>query len=189
MPPVRTFIAVDVDPQVRRRAEDMIRQLASSGASAKWVEPEQMHVTLKFLGDVEQGELHRVAGAVETAAAGLPPFEVAFGGAGAFPSIQRPRTLWLGVAEGAEPIALLQERIERELEKLGFPKENRRFHAHLTLGRIRGRGPERALTDALTTAADFDAGPSIIDRVITFSSSLSRHGPKYEPIATVELEP
>ena len=185
---IRTFVAVEMDAAVREMAAELSRELASAGADVKWVDAENMHLTLKFLGEVDSREVHEVCRAVESAAASQAPFRLDLCGAGAFPTIHRPRTLWLGCGPGSEPLAALAERIEAELHKLGYPREGRRFHPHLTLGRIRrGKAGLARLAELLAEHADFEAGRSRVDEVVVFSSQLDRGGPTYNPLGRAKL--
>ncbi|HEY4233462.1 MAG TPA: RNA 2',3'-cyclic phosphodiesterase, partial [Lacipirellulaceae bacterium] len=112
----RTFIAVPLAPDICRRALDVIRQLQAVAGDVKWVDSDHMHWTLQFLGDVKDLELPAVCDAVAAAVAELEPFDLEVVGAGAFPSADRPRTLWLGAGEGTNEICTLQSAIELGLE-------------------------------------------------------------------------
>lgn len=185
---IRTFVAVELADAVCVRASELIERLRTSGANLKWVERDRMHITLKFLGDVDEREVHEVCRSVSDAAREVPAFSLHCGGAAAFPDVERPRTPWLGVVAGSQQLSLLQESIEQSLFQLGYPKEARRFHPHLTLGRLRGGGqglPE--LTQRLKKFADFDAGISIVDEVVVMSSFLESGGPTYLPLARIQL--
>jgi 2'-5' RNA ligase len=189
MNPLRTFIAVEISPEVRSSALRLIERLRASQAKVKWIEAENLHFTLKFLGDVAAEQINDVCRAVEEAASPFTPFELVTKGCGAFPSPARPRTVWLGVEEGSEPMELLVQAIERTLEQLGFAREHRRFTPHLTLGRVR-EGPAAGLmqlAELIAKHADFDAGSMIVDEVTVFSSTLGRGGSKYEALARIDL--
>ena len=137
---LRTFAAVEITGPIRARAEELIAALDGTTADVKWVEPHNLHLTLKFLGDVHQREIVAVCQAVAQGAAEVEPFEVEVRGAGAFPNAARPRTVWLGVTAGAEPMVVLHDRVEADLAELGYREEHRRFQTHLTIGRVRGAG-------------------------------------------------
>lgn len=186
---VRTFVAVEMSPEVRAKAHQLIARLAATSAKVKWVDPRDMHLTLKFLGDVDMLEIPRVCQAVEAAVRDLPPFDVQVQGAGAFPEPSRPRTLWLGVRQGAEELAILHDCLEQALAPLGFRREPRRFHPHLTLGRVRSVPPGGAgdLAGLLAQHRDDFAGASDVSEVVVYSSELRRDGPKYEVLSTAEL--
>src|SRR5688572_5973364 len=117
MPRLRTFIAVEMSPTVIGRAQQLIRELQTSGAEVNWVKPAQMHLTLKFLGDVPDTETPDICRVVAAAAKTVEPFEVLCRGAGAFPDIDNPKTIWLGFTQGTEELIELQTAIEDALKK------------------------------------------------------------------------
>lgn len=185
---IRTFIAVQLDSVLRQRAVEIIRTLQAVPGDVKWVEPENLHFTLKFLGDVESREIHKVCQLAEQAVADLVPFEFEVHGAGAFPSLSRPRTFWLGARQGHEEMVVLAERLENALLKLGFRRETRRFQPHLTIGRLRQGGRTSPdLVPLLQQNADVDVGLMSVDEILVFSSVLGRTGPTYEVLARVPL--
>jgi 2'-5' RNA ligase len=185
---IRTFIAVDVSEAVRRRAARLIELLRAGGGEVKWVEPQNMHLTLQFLGDVAQADVPPVCQAVERAVAGFPPCQISLLGAGAFPHPGRPSTIWIGVAEGAKELAAVQRAVQRALKPLGFPPERRAFHPHLTIGRIRRAGPAaHGLSQSLREQQSFDAGSTTIDQVVVYASYLDRAGPTYQAMSRITL--
>jgi 2'-5' RNA ligase len=185
---LRTFVAVEASAAVRRRAAELIEGLASSGAGVKWVEPGGLHLTLKFLGDVGTGDVAGVCQAVNQAAAECPAFELEIRGVGAFPSPRRPRTIWLGTTQGREALAELARRIDKALEKLGYPREGRPFQGHLTIGRVRHGGPEMAELERRLRELDHaEVGRMTVEEVVVFSSDLRPTGPVYTPLGRTAL--
>lgn len=186
---LRTFVAVEIPFEVRDRARRLIDQLAVTSANVKWVEPEHMHWTLKFLGDVGILETPAICEAVARAVEPLAPFDIEACGAGAFPDVDRPRTVWIGTGEGSEQMIELHDAIEHELSKLGYRAENRRFRPHLTIGRVR-QSPTGIdeLGELLRQNADFSSGLSTVYEVVVFSSQLSARGPTYDPLCHAELK-
>ena len=187
--PLRTFIAVESTPGMRDRACDLIGKLSATSASVRWVEPEQMHWTLAFLGDVRMDDVPGVCRAVQRGAKSVAPFALHAQGAGAFPNAERPRTIWLGTSEGSDEMIALHDAIEAELEKIGFRGERRRFRPHLTLGRVRRSPPHEVsqLGELVEQYASFDAGSMHIDEVIVFSSRLTPRGPTYDELGRAAL--
>ncbi len=185
---VRTFVAVEIDEAVRRRATGLVETLRTSVEGVSWVAPENLHLTLKFLGDVKEEDLAAVCEAVTKAAAGAAPFDLAIRTLGAFPRIDRPNNVWLGGGEGSDALADLAERVERALKPLGFPREGRAFEPHLTLGRVRrgGRAPA-ALVRLLRENAGFEAGRCRIGQIVVFSSQLTPKGAVYTPLCRAPL--
>ena len=190
MPRIRTFIAVELSPRVMKRAGDLIDKLRVSSAQVNWAKTQQMHLTLKFLGDVADTETPDICRVVADVAKGFEPFEITLRGAGAYPTTDRPRTLWIGIEDGAETLCELQAAIEIELKaKLGFPKEARRFQPHLTIGRVKHEPPaaQGELAALLERHAHFDADLSVIDEVVVFASFLGRGGASHEALGRGEL--
>jgi 2'-5' RNA ligase len=186
---IRTFVAVEVPPEVKERAQRLIGLLRGADAKVKWVEPEAMHWTLKFLGDVDIRETPKICEAVARAVEPFAPFDIDMCGAGAFPDVHRPRTVWIGTGEGTDQMVELHDRIEAELAKLGYRPEGRRFRPHLTIGRVRAshQGIDE-LGRLIGEHADFQGGLSTVFEVVVFSSELGREGPTHEPLGHAELK-
>ncbi len=185
---VRTFVAVETSGAVRQKAAELIDILSATGAKVSWTKPHNLHLTLKFLDEVRWNDIADVTRAVEQAAQSIEPFEQEIRGAGAFPSASRPRTLWLGTAAGSESLAALHAALEKALKPIGFPKEHRRFAAHLTLGRVRDAGPGAyELGPLIKQHADFPAGRFTVEELVIFSSELTPQGPIYEAMGRAEL--
>jgi 2'-5' RNA ligase len=147
-----------------------------------------MHLTIKFLGDVKTADIPAVCGAVAEAVRESKPFEFEVRGAGAFPRPQRPSVLWMGSGQGAEQMIALAEGIEAALKKLGFPREHRPFTPHLTLGRIRRPGAALAeLARLIQHNADFQAGRTMVNGVVVFSSDLRPTGAVYTVLGRAAL--
>lgn len=187
---VRTFVAVELPPEVRSRACQLIETLRKeSDAPVRWVGPEQLHWTLKFLGDVDMLEIPDVCRRLSRAVAPLAAFDVSACGVGAFPDIHHPRTVWLGMRDGVEPMIQLHAAVEEALGDLGFRQEQRRFRPHITLGRVRGGvGSEsHEFAQRLKEQADFEAGISTVFEITIFASELTPKGPIYNPLGHAEL--
>ncbi|MDD4268317.1 MAG: RNA 2',3'-cyclic phosphodiesterase [Pirellulales bacterium] len=185
---VRTFIAVEIDPQVRRAAADLVGRLSACRAGVKWVVADHLHLTLKFLGDVDIRDIAEVGRAVQAAASTAAAFDCTVAGTGAFPTLQRPRTVWLGVTEGADRLIALQDQIDRALKKIGYPAESRSFKPHLTIGRVKRPSRELAeLTALLNEHADLQVGRTNVDHVTVFASELAPEGPTYHVLAAAPL--
>ncbi|MDX1944827.1 MAG: RNA 2',3'-cyclic phosphodiesterase [Pirellulaceae bacterium] len=190
MPRIRTFVAVELSPQVKARAKELIGKLRGAAATVNWVRPEEMHLTLKFLGDVPDTDTPDICRVVAAAVADFEPFEIVCRGAGAFPTAEHPRTLWIGIRDGAEELTRLQGAIDDALKReLGFAREPRRFQPHLTIGRVKHEPPEAAgeLARLVAEQAEFDGDLAAIDEVVVFASYLDRRGPRHEALATAGL--
>lgn len=219
---VRAFIAIEISGGVRASARKAIKPLKAAFPDVKWVDDENFHVTLKFLGpNVPTTELHRLIEAVERACRNFEQFDLIFEGLGAFPNPSNPRTIWIGVTDGVDELRRLAKRVDEELEALGYPVESREFSPHLTVGRTRQRdrggkavyeegeftrrtdvraassrhvGPAEeaqenyaTLTRMIYDRSNVFLGSSPVDSVVIYSSELERGGPKYEPLAVIDL--
>jgi 2'-5' RNA ligase len=184
---LRTFIAVVATDEIRRAAAKLASLLQSAASDVKWVEPENLHWTLQFLGDVEQLEIPALCAAVAAAALEIDCFDLEARGAGAFPGPDRPRTLWLGAGGGAQAMVALHSALQRKLDKLGYRAEHRRFVPHLTLGRAGRNSPPRPLIRELAGLSEFDGGSMLVDEVTVFASKLTPEGPRYDLLARAPL--
>jgi len=186
---IRTFIAVETSPAVRRRAADLQTKLRESQVNATWTDPENMHVTLQFLGDVDDTLIPEVCKRVEAVVTPFAPFFVDFSKAGAFPAIDRPRTVWIGVDQGTQELVDLQFAIQESLVEMRFPRERRTFRPHLTLARVREGGRRQSrLAELLAHYRDFKAESCDVAEVLIFGSFLDRSGPTYQVMGRASLE-
>jgi RNA 2',3'-cyclic 3'-phosphodiesterase len=183
----RTFIAVSASPEIRRAAQKLADTLRPVAGDVKWVEPDNLHWTLQFLGEIEQLEIPAVCNAVSAAVRELESFDLEARGAGAFPSADRPRTLWLGAGAGAQAMVALHAGIQKKLDRLGYRGEHRRFVPHITLGRAGRKGQPRSLIRELSNLAEFDGGSMLVDEVTVYASTLGPDGPTYDPLCRVPL--
>ena len=184
----RTFIGVDIGDAIRANTAALIKDLSKTGAAVKWVAPESMHVTLLFLGEVDDRELHAVCKAVKEVAAGEPPFPLRVSGVGAFPTPRRPKILWVGITEGVEPLRRLYAALEERMLDLGcYRKEERGYTPHLTLGRAKGDADANALAPEIPKRSAWEGGRFAVDEVLVFSSELARDGPVYTVIGRAPL--
>ncbi len=178
---VRAFFAIGLDGALRGGAAALARDLAArpGGDGVRWVAPETLHLTLRFLGNVATGEIAPLAERARAGLAACAPFELTLGAPTAFPSPRRPKVIALP-AEPENALAELAARLERAAVESGLPPEERRFHAHLTLGRVRARR-----IPALDAAAP--AGALAVREVVLFRSDLARDGAHYTPLAALAL--
>lgn len=186
---VRTFVAIEVGAAVQSRALQLIDRLRSTECQVNWVERKNLHLTLKFLGDVPTLEMAAVCRTVVKVAAQIAPLEIAIVGAGAFPQVRRPRVVWLGVGEGSDPLRALHQAIDEALRPLGHRGDSRPFKPHLTLGYVRdGSAMAGSLTDSIVQAAAFDAGTTEVTEVVVMASHPDAGGPRYELLARCPLK-
>ena len=183
----RVFVAVPLSDSLRGAVRDLQQQMEAAGAVARWTRPEQLHFTLRFLGEIPPSQVARVKVATREAATGAAPFPISLRGLGAFPSFQRPQVIWIGVADGREPLQALADGLGEALGKQRFPTEPRPFRPHLTLARVRSTRNWCELVRALGDLKDADVGGQEVDRLIVFESHLSPKGPSYTPLEEVAL--
>jgi len=185
---VRSFIAVDPGAEVRKRAVALQQQLAKVGAAVKWADPAGMHVTLLFLGEIDDRDIVPVCRAMTAAAGGEAPFALRVSGVGAFPTVRRPKVIWGGVTDGADPLRRMYGRLEASLLDLGiYRKEERGYAPHLTLGRVKGEADGQALAPELTSRLAWDGGRGMVNEVALFSSEIRRGDPEYTILGRTEL--
>lgn len=184
---VRVFIAVPLDPKLRDAAAGLRRHLCSTADVLRWVPPGNLHFTLKFLGEIAEGRLAKVANAVREAARRTRPFTITLAGAGAFPSVRRPQVVWVGVSEGSDTLVALSRDLDGALHRMKFPRERRPFRPHLTVARARQGGPLPDLSGALSDVGAFVVGSQAVDAVVVMESQLHPSGATYRPIEEVGL--
>jgi 2'-5' RNA ligase len=189
---IRAFIAVELPSGLKNELAELETQLKkASPPVVKWVDPNSIHVTLKFLGEISEDSIEELMLAIEETAQGILPFQLEVRGVGAFPNLERPQVLWTGVKGELEKIAQLQKRIESNTEQLGSPRESRAFSPHLTLGRVRDEaGPnERRRLGKLLADTTFTALHNIdVDAVNLMKSQLTPGGAIYSCIGSVKLK-
>jgi 2'-5' RNA ligase len=180
----RGFIAVDIP---RSAALDQLAaDLRKASPSLKVVATDQLHLTVKFLGDTDEGIIPGIVAAIREATSGVQPFEIRVRGTGAFPSLSRMNVVWVGV-EGAEPLAKIAEALEISLESLGFPRERRSWKAHVTLARVKGSRDLEPVRGILESHATDLFGTSTVDVVHLKKSVLTPQGARYTIVESVGL--
>ena len=185
--PIRTFIAVKLPDDVIEGLREVQTSLKREGLDIKWVRPENIHLTLKFLGDIQASAVEGVGSALKSAAAEFPPLTLSAAGLGAFPSVKRPRVLWAGVGGDREVLARLHARIEQALSELGIEKENKTFKGHLTLGRIKGRVDPDLMIDAVGKYAHMASRGFVADTLYLIKSELKPSGPVYTDLVSARM--
>ena len=184
---VRTFIAFDLPEILKNHIRSVQDRCREFDAAVRWVRPEGVHLTLKFLGDVEEETLPGICSAVERTSADLIECSVRTGDVGAFPNMNRPRVFWLGIKGMPEEVVDFAGNLDRALGKLGFERDGRKLKPHLTLGRVKGRANIGNLTDFLGKA-DFEELDFKLDTVSVIKSELLPGGARYETLKSVNLK-
>jgi len=180
---MRSFVAIEIDPKVRRRLAEAQRKIRYVNAKIGWVAPQNFHLTLKFLGETTEDQRDAVQSVLQTAAQEFEPIEMEMRGLGQF-----PRVIWAGMLGEIKGLARMARRLDDELAKLGFAREAREFKAHLTLGRIKRIGDREGLTKAIASFRDETFGAVRVDAVHLFQSTLTPNGSIYTKLFTVPLK-
>jgi 2'-5' RNA ligase len=186
---LRTFVAVDLGKALRARLVSLQENLARAGAEVKWVEVENLHITLLFLGEVDERELPALCRAVSVVCGRHERFPLGIETVGSFPNPRRPRVVWAGVGEGGPELIALHSALEPPLLELGcYRREERSFTPHVTLGRVKSDGSADALAAILAKKANWNAGTEVeVQEVLVLSSQLTPKGPEYTILSRGKL--
>ena len=185
---LRLFYAIELPAAVRARAYDHLKQLRAHAPTVKvsWEREEKLHITLKFLGKTEPARVSALTEAAR-AATNVAPFELTLAGAGGFPSVHKPRVLWLGITDLQGQLARLHEHLEAECAPLGFPPEPRPFHAHVTIARFRTADATARHLAHYHRQLGFAPLPFTAHEIILMRSDLTPKGSQYTPLARIEF--
>jgi len=184
---IRAFIAIKLPDDVIERLREAQTYLKHEGLDIKWVRPENIHLTLKFLGDIRQTDVDAVGKALTSATAPFAPLTLSASGLGAFPSVKRPRVIWSGLRGDLEVLARLHARLEEELSALGMEKESKAFKGHLTLGRIKGKVNPDVMIDAFSKYGHMTSRGFVADTLYLIKSDLKPSGPVYTDLISVRM--
>ncbi len=183
---MRCFIALELNDAIKdqlQAAQDLFKNI---GGRVGWTTRNQMHLTIKFLGETAEELIPEIVDQLQHVADAVHPFEFVVEKLGAFPPRGQPRILWAGI-RSCEPLHQLQKLIEEKISPLGFPPEKRDFAPHLTLGRVREPVDTRRCRDLLAQSTNFLAGTQSVNRIVLFSSTLKPSGAEYTPLAEIPL--
>lgn len=187
---LRTFIAIELPEGIRSRLGELIRQLKPvTSGTVKWVDPNSIHLTLKFLGDTPVEQIDPLVLALQSSCKAISAFDLVVEGKGMFPNPARPRVFWVGIRK-SDPLILLQKNVDQSTQRLGFPGENRPFSGHLTLGRSAPSAtPEeiRAVSVAFSRLEVGILGTVPVNQVILYRSDLFPTGAVYTALGTGRL--
>jgi RNA 2',3'-cyclic 3'-phosphodiesterase len=184
MPNLRLFVALPTPGPIRASMGELVSRLRDSQAEVKWDTPDKFHCTLKFLGNTPEPRVSLLAEDLANIARQSPPLQIIYRTIGAFPALRDPRVIWLGLQEDSGALADLQQRIENAMRALGFPKEDRAFHPHVTLGRVKGR-----LSDLITRleSVTFESKTAVIADLELIRSDLRPTGSVYTTVRSFPL--
>ncbi len=184
---IRSFIAIQVQSPAIEAVSQIIRTLQSRIRKVKWVNPAQAHLTVKFLGDIDNRDIPSICRCLEDACCGIAPFTIPLGGVGTFPARGRPRIVWLGVGHQVEPLRLIHERLDQSLQQFGVRREGRLFRPHITIGRPSNDVDVEGLTSILANMQSEVIAEMEVDECHLVASYLDRQGPTHELMHTVSL--
>jgi RNA 2',3'-cyclic 3'-phosphodiesterase len=183
---MRLFIAVPIPQAVTTHLADVIRALRKPDDGIKWVEPHNIHLTIRFLGETSENLVPAIRTEMLAVADSIQRFDCKLGGVEAFPNLHRPRVIWVGLDGGTNALIRAAAQLELRMRSLGFAPEAKPFKPHLTIGRVReGAPPVTITTDKISLIKPVE--PVRLDRMILFQSTLTPQGPNYKPLFTAEF--
>lgn len=185
--PLRVFCAVDVGGEAATLARWLCRRFRDCGIEGRWSDPDRLHVTVWFFGDVMPADIPLLGAAMDRVGAASAPFSLSVGGVGGFPDTARPRTVWLGVREGARELTAIHRALAAELSPLGYLPEERGFRPHVTLGRLRDRASTARLAAEFARLVEVGAGSDGVGTLALLKSVSGRDGPRYETLHEARL--
>jgi len=185
---MRCFISVELPEEIKQKMQAVVNKLKAAEAEVKWVEAQNVHLTLKFLGWVEEKDLENLVSITEGVVKGFKGFQVRFEGLGTFPEGRSPRVVWVGAVSGQEEMKKIAGSLEKELAQAGFRSEEREFKSHATLGRVKGKQNMDKLKEKIAEFKDKVFGECFIDSVHIMKSTLTRKGPTYEVYKKIFLK-
>lgn len=186
---MRCFVAVALPPPVKSlllRVQDALRR---GDADVKWVEEENLHLSLKFLGELDEDAVSRLKGILSVEALRWPAMSLTYAGVGAFPERGEPRVVWAGCGGDVQTLAALAAAVERAAEQVGIPREHKPFVAHLTIGRVKSGRNVKRLLSAMQQQREVPLGSDLVKEFVLYKSTLTNQGPIYEPLASFPLAP
>ncbi|MGR3320197.1 MAG: RNA 2',3'-cyclic phosphodiesterase [Candidatus Anammoxibacter sp.] len=184
---VRTFIAIEISDKTRNNLKTIIAKLSEVKAHVKWVLPVNLHITLKFLGNVKDDEIVKISEFIRESSCGIKPFNLHIGGLGAFPDLKRPKVIFVNIKDEYNNLFTLHNKLEEKLTCLGIKKELRKYEPHITIGRVRSRQRIDTLTNTIEMHKNDSLGNEQIESVALMMSELLPKGPEYTKLDTIKL--
>lgn len=184
---MRVFIAITLSEQIRSGLCNTTAAVRKIDSGIKWVRPENIHLTLKFLGDVKENSVDDIIDAMNHAADNQAKFELSIGGAGAFPNLKRPKVMWVGINKGKSQMIDLASQVDFHLSQLGFEKEKRQFSPHITLGRVKYLKNIDQVTNQFSDLFKHNEA-MIVENIQLIQSVLNPSGAEYTPLHITQLK-
>ena len=188
MSQIRSFIAIELAPPIKTKIEEIQKKLKSSASDVRWVRPEGIHLTLKFLGNIEQERISEISDIIEQCSTDTTSFTLKVHSLGAFPNESNPKVIWVGAEDDSGNLAKLQRALENKLASIGFKAEKRSYSPHLTLGRLKSPKGKRELSQNLADHKQFECGMFEAKEVCLFKSELKPGGAIYSKLKTFTLQ-
>ncbi len=183
----RSFCAVELNKEIATGIQRIQEDLKERAGGVRWVRPEGIHLTLKFLGEVDPDRIEGIAHKMEEAVRETGPFAIGMRGGGAFPNARNPRVIWIGIDDPSGELRKVQDRVEETMEELGFTREGRAYTPHLTIGRLRSSKGKGIVAHALEAISECNLGTMEVREIILFRSHLKPTGAEYTKIKNVPL--
>jgi 2'-5' RNA ligase len=187
MPSIRSFIAIDTAPEVKAAIIEVEEKLRSADAEVRWESIEKFHITLKFLGNVDETKLHSLENELEKVLSPFSELKMTYQGVGCFPNQHHPRVIWIGAENQDGTLSRIQETIEGVSESFGFQREERQFHPHITIGRVKGPKNLKALVTEIGNTT-FAPHSSLVKEVLLMKSDLKPSGSVYTVVRRFPLK-
>lgn len=187
MEKIRSFIAIELDEEIKQTLASLIEKLKASGADVKWVKPENIHLTLKFLGHISKEKIDGIKRILDNAKDIFKPFRIILSDLGAFPKPSYPRVIWVGIKDGENNSKKIYDFMEKGLEKIGFQKEERPFSPHLTIGRVKSPKNRESLKSNIENLKNSLTKSLDVGHITLFQSTLTPGGPIYTPLYKAKL--
>ena len=185
---MRTFIAIDFEKEIKDNISSLIQKWDTGEKNIRWVKTQGMHLTLKFLGEISEDKITNIKSVLANIAQDYPSFRLILKGTGRFPrGARHPRVIWIGI-EMNEILEKVHTRLENELQKIDFPKENRKFHPHLTLGRVKSSHNLGPILEKLDQNKETDFGNMTVKKITLFKSTLKPGGAEYTNLSEFYLK-
>ncbi|MBU0477383.1 RNA 2',3'-cyclic phosphodiesterase [bacterium] len=179
---VRSFIAINIPAKIRNKLEKIQDDLKKSNAALQLVKPENIHITLKFLGNVPVESINDIQDAINESISRFKIFSVSFEKTGAFPNPQYPRVIWVGIEKGREELSLINTKIENSLSRFSLHQENRKFQPHLTIARVRSGKNRERIVNALEELKNIRVGEMLAEEICLMESMLKPQGAQYKTL-------
>ncbi|MBC8228711.1 RNA 2',3'-cyclic phosphodiesterase [bacterium] len=185
---IRTFIAIEIPDEIQAKLVEIQTELAKFMLRVSWVKQSNIHLTLKFLGDIQANQVESINSVLQSVAESHSPFDMSLAEIGVFPNLRRPRVIWIGITKGAEQATQLAKAVSNSLQPLGFQREKRGFTPHLTLGRIRRPVNLQNVSSKFNQYDNLDIPTLKIDQIAFIQSQLHPRGSIYTPLRKFALK-